>query len=126
MARYSALLGRRIEVRYHSGETVLPATGILAADSGRSIFLEESVRQMGVIRTFRWEIPYNHIVRLSESAMPAAARVSKVRALALQPDGKIFVGGENSGARRDSASARDRSDTDRAAGTPDPNASTAH
>ena len=24
MARYSALLGRRIEVHYHAGETVLP------------------------------------------------------------------------------------------------------
>jgi hypothetical protein len=69
MARYSALLGHRIEVHYHAGETVLPATGTLSADSGRSIFLEESVRQQGEIKTFRWEIPYNNIVRLAESAM---------------------------------------------------------
>ena len=76
MAHYSALLGRRIEVHYRSGETVLPATGTLAADSGKSIFLEENVSQQGEVRKFRWEISYNHIVRLAESAMPALTPVS--------------------------------------------------
>jgi hypothetical protein len=66
MARYSALLGRRIEVTYRAGDIVLPATGNLAADSGKSIFLEESYQQKGNMKSFRWEIPYPCIVQLNE------------------------------------------------------------
>jgi len=66
MARYSALLGCRIEVTYRAGDIVLPATGNLAADSGKSIFLEESYQQKGKVKTFRWEIPYPCIVQLNE------------------------------------------------------------
>jgi hypothetical protein len=66
MARYSALLGRRIQVTYRAADIVLPATGNLAADSGKSIFLEESFQQKGNVKTFRWEIPYACIVNLSE------------------------------------------------------------
>ncbi len=70
MARYSALLGRRVEVHYRSGEILIPATGTLAADSGKSIFLEEHFNQKQKDRTYRWEIPYGAIVRVTESAMP--------------------------------------------------------
>src|ERR1700739_271383 len=66
MARYSALLGRRIVVTYRAGDVILPATGNIAADSGKSIFLEESYQQKGSIKTFRWEIPYPCIVELHE------------------------------------------------------------
>ena len=66
MARYSALLGRRIVVTYRAGDIILPATGKLAADSGKSIFLEESYQQQGSVKTFRWEIPYPCIMELSE------------------------------------------------------------
>src|SRR5271169_6282934 len=66
MARYSALLGRRIQVTYRAGDIVLPATGNLAADSGKSIFLEESYKQQGKVKTFRWEIPYGCIVELHQ------------------------------------------------------------
>jgi len=66
MARYSALLGRRIEVSYRAGDIVLPATGRLAADSGKSIFLEESYQQKNGVKTFRWEIPYPCILQLNE------------------------------------------------------------
>jgi hypothetical protein len=66
MARYSALLGRRIEVTYRAADIVLPATGNLAADSGKSIFLEENYQQKGNVKTFRWEIPYPCIVHLNE------------------------------------------------------------
>jgi|SRR5579859_1272999 len=66
MARYSALLGRRVEVHYRAGDILLPASGILVADSGRSIFLEQSLVQRGQTRHFRWEIPYQFIVRLDE------------------------------------------------------------
>jgi hypothetical protein len=60
------MLGRRIQVTYRAGDIVLPATGNLAADSGKSIFLEESYQQQGNVKTFRWEIPYQCIVNLNE------------------------------------------------------------
>jgi len=66
MARYSSFLGRRIEVHYRAGDILLPASGIFVADSGRSIFLEQSLVQRGQQRHFRWEIPYQFIVRLEE------------------------------------------------------------
>jgi hypothetical protein len=68
MARYSDLLGRRVEVHYRAGDIVLSASGILVADSGRSIFLEQSLVQRGQTRHFRWEIPYQYIVRLEEKS----------------------------------------------------------
>ena len=81
MARYSEMLGRRIQVTYRAGDIILPATGNLAADSGKSIFLEESYKQEGNVKTFRWEIPYLCIVHLNEcpeipspSASPQATR----------------------------------------------------
>jgi len=73
MARYSSLLGRRIEVHYRSGQIVLPATGTLAADSGKSIFLEEQILQGQEMKKFRWEISYLQIVRLAESSVPRLA-----------------------------------------------------
>ena len=66
MARYPALLGRRVEVTYRAGDIFLPATGTLVGDSGKSIFLEEHVQQHGTPKNFRWEIPYLSIVRLEE------------------------------------------------------------
>ncbi len=68
MARYSAFLGRRVEVHYRAGDILLPASGTFVADSGRSIFLEQSLLQRGQQRHFRWEIPYQYIVRLEEKA----------------------------------------------------------
>lgn len=52
---------------YRAGDIILPATGNLAADSGKSIFLEESYQQQGQVKTFRWEIPYGCILELNES-----------------------------------------------------------
>jgi hypothetical protein len=66
MARYSAFLGRRVEVHYRAGDILLPASGTLVADSGRSIFLEQHLEQRGQMKQFRWEIPYQYIVRLEE------------------------------------------------------------
>jgi len=70
VARYSSLLGRRVEVYYRAGGVLLPATGTLAADSGKSIFLEEHFGQQQQVKTFRWEIPYESIIKLTESLMP--------------------------------------------------------
>jgi hypothetical protein len=66
MARYSAFLGRRVEVQYRAGDILLPASGTFVADSGRSIFLEQHLEQRGQMKQFRWEIPYQYIVRLEE------------------------------------------------------------
>jgi hypothetical protein len=66
MARYSAFLGRRVEVHYRAGDILLPASGTFVADSGRSIFLQQHLTQHGQLRNFRWEIPYQYIVRLEE------------------------------------------------------------
>jgi hypothetical protein len=71
MARYSALLGRRVEVQYRAGDINLPATATLVADSGKSIFLEERLVRKGVVQAFRWEIPYPSIVRMLELPIPA-------------------------------------------------------
>jgi hypothetical protein len=71
MARYSAFLGRRVEVQYRAGDILLPASGTFVADSGRSIFLEQQFEQKGQHKHFRWEIPYQYIVRLEEKPEPA-------------------------------------------------------
>src|SRR5260370_7896152 len=66
MARYAVLLGRRVEVHYSAGGILRRAFGTLVGDSGRSIFLEQSLVQRGQPKYFRWEIPYQFIVRLEE------------------------------------------------------------
>jgi hypothetical protein len=82
MARYSAFLGRRVEVQYRAGDILLPASGTFVADSGRSIFLEQNFEQRGSQKHFRWEIPYQYIVRLEEKAAPAEAAASGSNAAA--------------------------------------------
>ena len=69
MAQYSSLLGRRVEVYYRAGGMLLPATGTLAADSGKSIFIEEHFGQEQQVKSFRWEIPYESIIKITESLM---------------------------------------------------------
>jgi hypothetical protein len=70
MARYSAFLGRRVEVQYRAGDILLPASGTFVADSGRSIFLEQNFEQRGKHGHFRWEIPYQFLVRIEEKPEP--------------------------------------------------------
>ena len=70
MARYSAFLGRRVQVQYRAGDILLPASGVFVADSGRSIFLEQNFEQRGKHGHFRWEIPYQCLVRIEEKPEP--------------------------------------------------------
>jgi len=72
MARFSAFLGRSVEVQYRAGDILLPASGIFVADSGRSIFLEQNFEQRGQHKHFRWEIPYQYLVRIEEKPDPGA------------------------------------------------------
>ena len=74
MARYSAYLGRRVEVHYRAGDILLPASGTFVADSGRSIFLEQHMVQRGQQQQFRWEIPYQYIVNVHLVPEPAVSR----------------------------------------------------
>jgi hypothetical protein len=77
MARYSAFLGRAVEVQYRAGDICLPASGTFVADSGRSIFLEQHYEQLGQLKNFRWEIPYRCIVRLKEVERPLRLAASR-------------------------------------------------
>ncbi len=71
MASYSQFLGRSVTVQYRVGDILLPASGIFAADSGRSIFLEQHIEQRGKRSYFRWEIPYQYIHRIEETTESA-------------------------------------------------------
>jgi hypothetical protein len=82
MARYSTFLGRRVEVQYRAGDILLPASGTFVADSGRSIFLEQHFEQRGTEKHFRWEIPYQYIVRLEEKAEPSEPSQSAAKSSA--------------------------------------------
>src|SRR5260370_2633754 len=86
MARYSSFLGHRVEVHYRAGDIVLPASGIFVADSGRSIFLEQSFVQRGQQKHFRWEIPYQYIVRLEEKPEGEEGDSSKAKPSPLRPE----------------------------------------
>jgi hypothetical protein len=87
MARYAEFSSRRVSVVYRAADIFLPATGMLVADSGKSIFLEESNVQHGKVRTFRWEIPYRCIVSLKEvpTVPPASAALLLAKSEATEP-----------------------------------------
>jgi hypothetical protein len=83
MARYSAFLGRRVEVQYRAGDILLPASGTFVADSGRSIFLEQQFEQRGQHKHFRWEIPYQCLVRIEEK--PDSGAIASTVSIAATP-----------------------------------------
>jgi hypothetical protein len=77
VAAYSQFLGRRVTVRYRLGEVLLSASGTFSADSGRSIFLEQSLEQRGARKYFRWEIPYPYIYRIQVEAADAEGETAR-------------------------------------------------
>lgn len=87
MASYAQYLGRKVTVSYRVGDVVIPASGTLVADSGRSIFLEQHLEQRGRMSYFRWEIPYPYIHRLSDTPEPVeASEPAKDEAPAAKPE----------------------------------------
>lgn len=87
MARYSAFLGRKVEVHYRAGDICLPASGTFVADSGRSIFIEQRFDQRGTQKTFRWEVPYAYIIRIEElPPEPTGARDPFLARLSAEAD----------------------------------------
>jgi hypothetical protein len=89
MARYSTFLGRRVEVQYRAGDILLPASGTFVADSGRSIFLEQTLETRGQHKHFRWEIPYQYIVKIEAKPDPEikAPAMHGLQPAATQEDG---------------------------------------
>lgn len=87
MASYAQYVGRKVTVSYRVGDVVIPASGTLVADSGRSIFLEQHLEQRGRMNYFRWEIPYPYIHRLCDAPEPVEApEPAKEEATAAQPE----------------------------------------
>jgi hypothetical protein len=66
MKRYQHLIGTRLEVQYRAGEYHLSTAGILVADSGKSIFVQENFCSGGKPKTLRVEIPYSYVIRITE------------------------------------------------------------
>ncbi len=65
-----------MEVVYRLGFVDLLATGLLQADSGEFIFVEQHLEEHGSVNTFHLKVPYHCIVRLSESGPEPAPAVS--------------------------------------------------
>ncbi len=85
-------------MRYRVGEVLLSATGTFAADSGRSIFLEQHLEQRGGRKYFRWEIPYPYIHRIAEEGL--TERVTEAPAepvVNTAPKAAAAAAGESSG-----------------------------
>lgn len=74
MERYSALVGKRVEAHYRTGDIHLSAVGVLVSDSGKSVFLEERFSQGGKDKTIRVEIPYEYVLRIAVAREEAPAR----------------------------------------------------
>ena len=67
MARYSALLGKRVEAHYRAGDMQLSTIGTMASDTGKAIFVEEHFSSGGKEKTMRVEIPYAYVIRVAET-----------------------------------------------------------
>jgi hypothetical protein len=72
MARYSALVGKRVEVHYRAGDLQLSTVGTLESDTGKAIFVQEHFSSGGKEKTMRVEIPYAYVIRVVEVRDEAA------------------------------------------------------
>ena len=72
MDRYSAFVGKRVEVEYRAGDLHLSAIGTLVGVKEKSIFLEDHMNQGDKNKTTRTEIPHVNVFRIVESPAPPA------------------------------------------------------
>jgi len=105
MARYSVFLGRRVEVQYRAGDILLPASGTFVADSGRSIFLEQNFEQRGQHKHFRWEIPYQYLVRIEEKPDSGATMNTVTTSAKPTPEPEAATASKSEDAPRSAAAA---------------------
>ncbi len=66
MARYTALVGKRVEAHYRAGDMQLSTSGTLGSDTGKAIYVEERFTSGGKEKTMRVEIPYAYVIRVAE------------------------------------------------------------
>lgn len=97
MASYAQFMGHRVTVQYRAGDILLSATGTFAADSGRSIFLEQHLEQRGKRSYFRWEIPYPYIHHIDVESAPEQEPSSGQPSSAEQPARKASAAGAGLG-----------------------------
>src|SRR5271154_5428426 len=76
MARYTALVGKRVEAHYRAGDMQLSTIGTLGSDTGTAIFVEERFTSGGKEKKMRVGIPYAY-----------ARSVADIRVEATQPRG---------------------------------------
>src|SRR5260370_23614796 len=91
MCGYCAFMRRRVEVHYSAGDIMMSASRIFVADACRSIFLEQSFVQRGQQKHFRWEIPYQYIVRLQEKVEDESGGSANAKASAISTELKDQV-----------------------------------
>lgn len=72
MARYTAIVGKRVEVHYRAGDLQLSTAGTLESDTGKAIFVQEHFSSGGKEKTMRVEIPYAYVIRVVEVRDDAA------------------------------------------------------
>ena len=72
MARYTVLVGKRVEAHYRAGDMQLSTIGTLGSDTGKAIFVEERFTSGGKEKTMRVEIPYAYVIRVAEVRAEAA------------------------------------------------------
>lgn len=73
MNRYTALVGKRVEVHYRLANTHQKSVGTLVNDAGESIFIEEHFSQGERKKTMRVEIPYEYVIRIMEAPIVTEA-----------------------------------------------------
>jgi hypothetical protein len=66
MLKYQKYVGKSVEAHYRAGDLQLSVSGILAADSGKSVFVEDRFVQHGKEKTLRVEIPYQYLSYIDE------------------------------------------------------------
>jgi len=79
MERYSSFVGKRVEAHYRSADIHMFAVGVIVADNGTAVYLEDRFASGGTEKMMRLELPYTHIVRLVELGLSDPALVSTLR-----------------------------------------------
>jgi hypothetical protein len=79
MERYASFIGKRVEAHYRSADIHLFAVGVIVADNGKSIYLEDRFASGGTEKMMRLELPYTHVVRIVELGLSDPALVPMLR-----------------------------------------------
>jgi len=66
MSRYKSFVGKRVEAQYRVAEIHQTSVGVVTADTGRSVIIQETLSQGERKKTMRIEIPYEYVIRLVE------------------------------------------------------------